>query len=264
MSTFSNSRCENAHAQAFIVERARREADDIRIVAGGRQKAEAEELFVPVRIILVIHLGHHGGIAGIDAADNVLLADQFHVELPLRLTPQDFNRACENDDEAVARVDRLRDHTSEICSLSALHVADNESFGLPYLFLERIGEALHDPRRSLVEAREGVCSPSFSAEQIGIGTPVKVLLGAALRRVPRLKLVGDDNGDLALMGKEVIEGADYGSISRDPEAAIHERAPLGRARGGVFCPYGLGISNVPSADGNVQLLAERVVEVRSR
>ena len=69
--------------------------------------AVAQELAVdPVLVGVVVGRGDLLGVVLVDAAENVLDADEFHVQAALGLAPKDLDRAGEDDDQPVAGVDR--------------------------------------------------------------------------------------------------------------------------------------------------------------
>ena len=149
---------------------------------------------VPVRVAGVVDGQQRFLIVVVDAAHEVLVADELLVEAPLGLPAQQVGRAGEDDDQAVAGVDRLGDDAGEVGGLAALDIADDQALGLVGLVALRVAEALDDAGGVEVERGDGVLVPAACGQVVAVVLPVERIALAHHAAVPGLELAADHDG----------------------------------------------------------------------
>jgi hypothetical protein len=145
----------------------------------------------PVLVLLVVEFLHHLWVAEVLTRDDVLPADELHVQASLGLGSEEFDRSGQHDDHSVARVDGLGRDAREVRGLTALDVADDEPLGRPGLGSGRVAESLQDVGGGLVERGDRLGLPMLAAQVSLVVRPVHVASCGARGPIPGLELLGD-------------------------------------------------------------------------
>lgn len=192
----------------------------------------ADELRRPVLVVLVVDTDQRVRVRRVGSAQDVLPADQLHVQAALCLAPEEVQGAAEDDDQAVVGVHGLGRDAGEVGGLARLHVADDRAPRAVRLGAGRVGKALDHCVTGLVQACDGRVGPALTAERLLVGVPVE---GACCRRVPGVpgrELLADDRGPGLLEHRHsLVQG--LAQVRTEAEAVVRVRAPGVRPRRGV-------------------------------
>ncbi|WP_198169787.1 hypothetical protein [Agromyces laixinhei] len=199
------------------------------------------------------------GVGGVSTRQDVLFAEQLHVQATLGLPPKQFDGAGEHDDKAVSGVDRLRHDAREVGGLAALHVADDEALGLVSDLGARIGEPADDVARGLVEVRNRTGIPSLAFEHASVSMPVEVVRAAAILVVPRHPVFGIDDHRVEARGAGELGVQSLPRCGRKFEQLIDPLAPVRRRGFGDPVPVRVALG-IPLCERSVHRTSCGVVE----
>ena len=215
---------------------------------------------MPIRVAGVVDRQQRLLIVVVDAAHEVLVADELLVEATLGLPAQKIRGPGQNDDESVAGVDGFRGDAGEVGCLAALHIANDESFGLVGVAALGVGEALDDPGRVEIQSGNRVLVPAALREVVDVVLPVERHAVAHDSGVPRLEVAADDDCLVRRHRHRAVEAR--GEIVLELERVVDARPPLDRARRRAVVP-GPERVGIPVGQGQPQLGKEAITD-RSR